>query len=737
MKQKLLPTGTFCLTFVLAFLAIGSQAEEPDITNGKLLREHDFSTTELGKEFIVKRGQWKVEDGALSAREIESEHHAGSCHLMQETTDAVFEFRFKSADDTSKINVGFDPAPGELDKVGHIHAVTISSRVVILAMAGDKKKPDENPGGKLGSARVNLEKDTWYQVQLINQGDECRLSIDGETLIVGKHPEIAVKKPSIIFRAFGEGIAIDDIKIAAVKTPRANKPAKRTAAISAGSRPNIVFMMSDDHKATAMGCMGNQEIETPNLDQLAGQGVVFERCYATSPLCNPSRVTSMTGMYEYKTGANFSVGSISSVFWNEFSYPMLLKKAGYQTAFAGKWGFSLEDTDYDYIGDFDAWGGFERGLQGSYVTEENESLRGYTQEYPHVSRALGAFGSDFIEEAAESGEPFCLSISFKTPHSPHNVIDPLDQGRYEGVTFPEPPSFGQAGVDRLPTQAKLGRQYLLRRGWSGDAYQVSLRRYYQLISGMDAGIGMVMQALEDAGVADNTVVIYTSDNGYHCGEHGLQGKMLPYDSSARIPLIVYDPRSPSQGKNLRNSSVVGNIDFASTILDLAGLEAPAKMDGVSLRPLIDDPSGRVRDTMLVVQNWGWMVNDHNRALAVVSEDWKYINWCYADENVPPTEELFHLKEDPSEMSNVVGNPEHSETLAAYQETYDQYHESWVSECVETEQYTRMGRIFDRHLPWQEKDFQVDGTPGGRAEKKKWPDFLEIYQELTGKEFEAK
>ncbi|PHR95456.1 MAG: hypothetical protein COA78_30080 [Blastopirellula sp.] len=515
----------------------------------------------------------------------------------------------------------------------------------------------------------------------------------------------------------------------ATETAQAKKPAKRSAALATDKWPNIVFLMSDDHKASAMGCMGNQEIETPYLDRLAGKGVLFERCYATSPLCNPSRATTMTGMYEYKTGANFSIGPLDSKDWVELSYPMLLKEAGYRTAFAGKWGFNLDDRNY--IDDFDAWGGFDGSQQGSYVTKENSSLVGYSQEHPHVSRALGAFGADFIEASAKTGKPFCLSISFKTPHLPHKVIDPLDQGRYKGVTFPRPPSFGQAGQDLLPTQAKLGRQYLLRKAWGADQFQDHLRSYYQLISGMDAAIGKILHSLEEAGIEDNTVVIYTSDNGYHCGEHGLQGKVLPYDSSALIPCIIYDPRSLSKGKHLRNSSVVGNIDFAPTILDLAGIEVPAKMDGVSLRPLIDDPSLRVRDKMLLIQNWGWMINDHNRGLAVVSEDWKYINWCYADENVPPAEELFHLTEDPGEMNNVISHPENREMLAKLQGAYDQFLDTWSKECVESEDYMRLIKLFDRNLHWKEKHYQHIKTEG-----KGMSGFREIYKELTGKEYEA-
>ncbi|PHR87693.1 MAG: hypothetical protein COA78_36980 [Blastopirellula sp.] len=202
------------MLFAQAFECI---AEGQEIAKGNLLMEFDFSSNELGEKFIVKRGVWKVKDGVLSGNEIESEHHAASCHLIQETKNAIFEFRLKSSTDAMNFNVGFDPVKGELNKVGHIHAVSITSKIVSMTVAGDKKSPKENPAARLGRAKLNLKNDTWYQVRLINIGDECRVSIDGKTLLVGKHPEIAVRKPAIIFRAFGEGIQVDDIRIWEIK----------------------------------------------------------------------------------------------------------------------------------------------------------------------------------------------------------------------------------------------------------------------------------------------------------------------------------------------------------------------------------------------------------------------------------------------------------------------------------------------------------------------------------------
>jgi hypothetical protein len=205
------------IAWLIIVQSVVFMAAAADVTKGKLLKSYDFIGGELGKEFIVKRGEWKIEDGSLSAKEIKSQNHAASCHLIQQTTDAVIEFRFKTTSEGAKINVGFDPVKGELDKVGHLHAVTISSKIVIMSMAADKKKPKEKPGAKLGRARVKLKTDTWYQVQLVNIGGECRLSIDGKQLIAGKHADIAVSKPAFIFRAFGEGVRIDDITIWEIK----------------------------------------------------------------------------------------------------------------------------------------------------------------------------------------------------------------------------------------------------------------------------------------------------------------------------------------------------------------------------------------------------------------------------------------------------------------------------------------------------------------------------------------
>ena len=336
-------------------------------------------------------------------------------------------------------------------------------------------------------------------------------------------------------------------------------------------RPNIVFLLTDDQQFDALSCMGNSEIQTPNLDRLAQRGVLFERCYATTAICQASRATVLTGMYEYKTGCNFLTGGVDSEVWKTRSYPVLLRNAGYRTGFAGKWGCGVQQKEGG-VG-FDVFRPLEGG-QGFYRTEENPNMKDYADAYPHVTRALGAFGADFIKEYAADGTPFSLSISFKAPHGPHNDIDPKDQKLYTDVVFSKPASYGEAGAAKIAPQARLGRQYIWRNDWSEKNYQKNLTPYYQLISGADAAVGMIVQALEDAGVAENTVIIYTSDNGYFTGAHGLSGKVLPYDRGARVPLIIHDPRTPKSARGRRAAGVVGNIDMAPTMLALAGLPIP-------------------------------------------------------------------------------------------------------------------------------------------------------------------
>ncbi|MEI6892822.1 MAG: sulfatase [Pontiella sp.] len=463
-----------------------------------------------------------------------------------------------------------------------------------------------------------------------------------------------------------------------------------------GKQPNIIYLMADDQNFGSVGCYGNPEVQTPNMDKLGADGIIFDRHYNTTAICMASRATVMTGMYEYKTGTNFEHGNMTPGIWSK-SYPVLLREAGYLTAFAGKFGFEVDGFGYECGEFFDWWGGGPG--QTSYKTSANKSMAEYAEQYPHSTRSYGAFGQDVIRESVKQKKPFCLSISFKAPHRPVQP-DPLFDHIYEGKTFIKPANYGREAGEHMSEQSKQGRQYERFSSWGYEKkYDQVMAKYYQQIYAIDVALGMIRAELEEQGVADNTVIIYTSDNGFLCGAHGYGSKVLPMEESARVPLLIYDPRVPTAGKKLRSPALTGNIDFAPTLLALAGLPIPGNMDGVSLLPLLQDPTVDVRETLAFINTWGSVPT---QSLTVLTKELKYTYWWYGDEGMEPTEDLFHLKKDPLEMTNLARNPEASQLLQSMRIAYDAELEKLKTECVSHNNYQQYGTLFDRSIPWDQK-----------------------------------
>ena len=472
------------------------------------------------------------------------------------------------------------------------------------------------------------------------------------------------------------------------------------SANAANDRPNIVFLMSDDQNLYSMGCYGTPDVQTPNLDLLASEGIVFDHHYDTTAICMASRANVMTGKYEYKTGTNFEHGNMMQSVWEQ-SYPVLLRKAGYRTAFAGKFGFSVADAPKAKYrlpeDDFDRWGGGPG--QTHYETIKNESMKDYAEEYPHSTLSYGAFSRDFIMDAAQGDQPFCLSISFKAAHRP-TTPDPKFDDIYKGKTFTKPGNYGREFSEHFSEQSKQGRQYVRFEEWNySDKYDEVMAIYYQQIYGIDVAVGMIRDALEKAGVADNTVVIYTSDNGFFCGAHGYGSKVLPYEEGSRVPLIIFDPRHKNSGRQLRSASLTGNIDFAPTILELAGVPVPSEMDGRSLIPLYDDPSSEIRKSLTLVNAWGPL---SAQCLSVVTKDWKYIYWPYGADDFKPTEEMYHLKEDRLELVNRAVKNQHPEVLKEMRGIYDRAVGAWRQGAVPYNNYEPYGDFYDRTISWKKK-----------------------------------
>lgn len=444
----------------------------------------------------------------------------------------------------------------------------------------------------------------------------------------------------------------------------------------AADRPNIVFLLADDQTYTSIGCYGNKEVKTPNVDSLGAEGLIFDKHYNTTAICMASRANIFTGMYEYKTGCNFGYHNLAAESWKR-AYPLLMRQAGYVTAFAGKFGIVVDGTGKSLSEkDFDFWGGGPG--QTNYETKRNKSMAKYAEKYPHASRSYGAFGQDVIKSAVAQKKNFCLSISFKAPHRPVTP-DPIDDHVYAGAKFTKPANYGRQAGEHFSEQSKQGRQYERFTGWGySDKYDQVMAQYYQQIYAVDAAVGMIRAELDRQGVADNTVVIYTSDNGFLCGAHGYGSKVLPIEESARAPLIIYDPRSPSAGKGWRSSALTGNIDFAASILELAGLPKPETMDGVSLLPLLQNPQTDVREQLAFINVWGPKAT---HSMTALTKRWKYTYWGYQDKDMKASEDLFDLGRDPLEMKNLASNPEYAAKLKSMRAQYDAQLAAWSQSAI--------------------------------------------------------
>ncbi len=459
--------------------------------------------------------------------------------------------------------------------------------------------------------------------------------------------------------------------------------------------PNIVFLMADDQCYYSMGCYGNSDVKTPNMDQLGADGVVFDNHYNTTSICMASRASVMTGLYEYRHGCNFSHGHMQAETWAG-AYPPLLRKAGYLTAFAGKFGFHVQRANPGQA--FDVW--CSGGIQSKYDTAKNGGMKKYAKEYPHSTLSYGAFGRDVIRQSRRENKPFCLSISFKAPHRPWTP-DPRFDDVYKGKTWTRPGNFGREHAKHLSEQSKQGRQWQRWTQWNYDSdYDGVMTLYHRLVYGIDVAIGMIREELDRQGVADNTIIVYTSDNGFLCGSHGYGGKVLPLEESARAPLMIYDPRQDAKLRSRRSSALTGNIDFAPTILRWAGLTPPAGMDGRSLAPLLDDPKAEVHEHLAFIN--AWPRNMPTTSLSVVRARWKYTWWWYAGDGMAPDEDLFDTDNDPLEARDLAGDPRHRKVIEDLRARYDREVDAWRKGVVNYNEYERFGELFDRDVPWSRK-----------------------------------
>ena len=408
-------------------------------------------------------------------------------------------------------------------------------------------------------------------------------------------------------------------------------------------KPNIIFILTDDQRWDALGHSGNKIIETPNIDQLATDGVYFSNAFVTTPICAASRASIVTGLYERTHQFTFNTPPLSNKFI-DISYFHQLKEHGYHTGFLGKFGMSFEDQmDTALFDHYDPY------MARFYYRLTGEGW----SEHKYLTYQTGEKAINFIENAPDD-QPFCLSISFNAPHaedqSPDQYIYPEDlKDLYEDITIPDPPLIENKYFDKQPDYVKESLGYIrwLWRFDSPEKYQEMVKAYYRMITAIDKVLGEIREALTENGLEDNTIIIFTSDNGYFLGERGLAGKWLMYENSIRVPLIIFDPREESEYQE--NDQLVLNIDIAPTIMEYAGIKVPANVQGHSLLPAMKDPSFKIRDQFLCEHLYELKFIPKSEGIR--TEKWKYFR--YIDD--PNHEELYDLLNDPLEMNNLIND----------------------------------------------------------------------------------
>ena len=437
------------------------------------------------------------------------------------------------------------------------------------------------------------------------------------------------------------------------------------------SRPNILFIMADDHTKAAMSCYGSKTIQTPHLDRLASQGMRFNHMTATNSLCAPSRATLLTGKYSHVNGFTKNHDRFDGA---QQTFPKLLQSAGYETALIGKWHLATEPTGFD---DYLVLPG-----QGRYFDCPLKAKGDTWQEGNAGGTVYPGYLTDVITDQSihwlrerHSEKPFCLMVHHKAPHGPHDPA-PRRETLFESVDIPEPPTLLDDYAGRAPEsiadRLESSRMAICRypqykqdiAKFAGDRekatrymYQTYMKGYLRLVAALDENMGRLLDYLDASGLSENTLVVYTSDNGFFNGEHGFFNKMWMYEPSLHLPMLVRYPGVVQP--ETTNDALVSMLDWAPTFLELAGAPIPEDLQGASMCSLLRGENPAWRDAIYyhyygeynVPENYGVRTQTH-----------KLIHYPALEEGAPW--ELFDLTRDPQELKNLAGDPAHAALLKA-------------------------------------------------------------------------
>jgi len=443
------------------------------------------------------------------------------------------------------------------------------------------------------------------------------------------------------------------------------------------AKPNVLFIISDDLTDTALGCYGNKVCQTPNIDRLAARGMRFTRAYCQGTYCGPSRASVLSGYYPHATGVQGYISPRAAI-GDRATWPQHFKNAGYYSARVSKIFHMGVPGGIEEGGDgrdHDGGNGADDALSwterfNSPGPEWKAAGVGETLEKNPDGKKPVLGGNTFVIVAADGGddvhsdgktsakaceliakhaqEPFFLAVGFVRPHVP--FVAPkkyFDLYPWEQMTLPEKVP---GDWDDIP---KPGINYKTSVNMQMDVtrQKKAVSGYYASVTYMDAQVGKVLDALEKSGQADNTIIIFTSDHGYHLGEHDFWAKVSLHDESARVPLIVSVPgKKPGV-----SDSLVELLDLYPTTAKLCGLEVPARLQGKDISAILDDPKAKVHDTVFSVAGT-------SKGLMLRDDRWVFIQY---GEDAKGGIELFDMHNDPLQYTNLANSPEHAATVETW------------------------------------------------------------------------
>jgi len=483
------------------------------------------------------------------------------------------------------------------------------------------------------------------------------------------------------------------VAMALVFTFACNTPQSKKS--TATKQPNIVFIFSDDHAYQAISAYGGILKDfaiTPNIDRIAADGMLFNRCLVTNSICGPSRAAILSGKYGHLNGFVSNEGG-TQFDGSQVTFPKLLQEAGYKTGIVGKWHLGSDPTGFDY---WEVLPG-----QGFYYNPMFKTSEGTHTETGYVTELITDKAINYIEEAKAENKPFMLMVQHKAPHREWEP-GPQELALYKNVTFPEPETLfdnyenrGSAAKEqdmsievtmrmdrdlkmfkneKLGTTARLNEEqekawdevydpilnYYNEANLQGKdlvsfKYQRYMQDYLACIASVDKGVGKVLDYLKEAGLDENTIIVYSSDQGFYLGEHGWFDKRFMYEESLRTPLIAKWPGIVKPGSI--NNDIVSNLDFAQTFLDMAGATFPEEMQGRSIVPILkgETPADWRQEHYYHYYEYpSWhMVKRH---YGIATPRYKLIHFYHDVDEW----EMYDLQEDPSEMNNIYGQEKYAD-----------------------------------------------------------------------------